>query len=87
MGAEVVDEVLHHVHLVGGHVVEGDGAVAAAAHPLRHGVEDVLLVPEVIRHVAGYQVVLGNKREEAAPAQRVSEEIKIKTPGDHLLAD
>ena len=69
----MVDEVLHHVHLVGGHVVEGDGAVAAAAHPLRHGVEDVLLVPEVIRHVASYQVVLGHKREKSAASEGVPE--------------
>ena len=58
--------------------MEGDGAVAAAGHALLHRVEDVFLVPEVIRHVAGYQVVLGNKGEDPAPPQRVSEEIKMK---------
>ena len=73
VGSEVIDQVLHHVHLVGGDVVEGDGAVTAAGHALLHRVEDVLLVPEIIRHVSRYQVVLRNEREEAAAPQRVSE--------------
>ena len=71
--SEMVDEVLQHVHLVGGDVVEGDGAVAAAGHPLLHRVEDVFLVPEVIRHVASYQVVLGHKREKSAASEGVPE--------------
>ena len=37
----MVDEVLHHIHLVGGDVVEGHGAVATASHALFNRVIDV----------------------------------------------
>jgi hypothetical protein len=47
-------------------------AVAAAAHALGHGVVDVLLVPEVVRHMARDEVVLRYKRKEPSPTQGVS---------------
>ena len=34
VGPEVVDQVLHHVHHVGGHVVEGDRVVAQPTETL-----------------------------------------------------
>ena len=70
---QVINQVLHHIHLVGRHVVERDGAVTAAAHALGHRVEHVLLVPEVVRHVARYQVVLGHEREKPSSTQGISE--------------
>ena len=38
---EVVDEVLHHIHLVGRDVVERNCTITAASHPLFHRVIDV----------------------------------------------
>ena len=60
----MVDEVLQEVHLPGRHVVEADGAVAAAAQALLLGVELVAPVPGVPRDVAGDEVVLGHEGEE-----------------------
>ena len=57
--------------------MEGDGAVAAAAHALGHRVEHVLLVPEVIRHVASDQVVLRHKREKPSTTQGISEQLEV----------
>ena len=69
---EMVEQVLHDVHLVGIDVVEGYGAVAAAAHPLYNRVVDVLLVPEVVRHVARNEVVLRHEGKESASSEGVS---------------
>ena len=68
----MVEQVLHDIHLVGRDVVKGYGTIAAAAHALGHRVVDVLLVPEVVRHVAGDQMMLRHEGKESAPAQRVS---------------
>ena len=69
---EMVEQVLHDVHLVGIDVVEGYGAVAAAAHPLYNRVVDVLLVPEVVRHVARNEVVLRHEGKKSASSEGVS---------------
>ena len=66
----MIEQVLHHVHLFGGHVMKGYGTVAAAAHAQLCGVEHVLLVPEVVVHMAGHQVVLRHKREKPAESDR-----------------
>ena len=48
----MVDEVLQHVHLIRGHVVEGDGEVTAASDALLLRVELEPPVPAVVRNVA-----------------------------------
>jgi hypothetical protein len=67
----MIEQVLHHIHLIGRDVVERNGTVAAAAHALRHGIIDVLLVPEIVRHVAGDEMVLRYEGEESTAAQRI----------------
>ena len=66
--SEMVDEVLQHVHLVGGDVVEGDGEVTAACKPLLVRVELVRPVPTVVRNDARDEVVLRDEGEEPLPA-------------------
>ncbi len=69
---KVVQQVLQHVHHVGRHVVEGNGAVGAAAEALFARVVDVLPVPKVFGHVIGDEVMFGHEREEAPSAFGVS---------------
>ena len=55
--SEMVDEVLQHVHLVGGDVVEGDGEVTAAREALLVRVELIRPVPTVVRNDTRDEVV------------------------------
>ena len=66
--------------------MEGDGTVAAAAHALGHGVVDILLVPEVVRHVARNQVMLWYEGKESASAQRVSEHENFRVINSFILS-
>ena len=66
--SEMVDEVLQHVHLVGGDVVEGDGEVTAAREAVLVRIELIRPVPTVVRNDARDEVVLWNEGEEPLPA-------------------
>ena len=77
--SEVIKQVLHNIHLIRGHIVEGDSAIATAPHPLHHRVVNILPVPKVFGHVTGNKVVLGHKRKKSTAAQRISKKKVKKT--------
>ena len=77
IGSEVVDEVLHHIHLVRRDVVEWYCTVTAAVHPLLHWIKYVFLVPEVVIHVSSDQMMLGNKWKESSSSQRIPVEESV----------
>ena len=66
--SEMVDEVLQHVHLVRGDVVEGDGEVTAAREAVLVRIELIRPVPTVVRNDARDEVVLWDEGEEPLPA-------------------
>ena len=83
--SEMVDEVLQHVHLVGGDVVEGDGDVTAACETLLLRVELVRPIPAVVGNEAGDEVVLGDEGEEPLPALGVPGVSRLNSQVLHTL--
>lgn len=68
-----VDEIVHHVHLLTGNVMEADGQIRAAVIPVEWFVERVVVVPKVgVICWVGGQVEHGFQREEAFSSQEIA---------------
>ncbi len=70
--SQMIEQILHDVHLVWRDVMKRNSTVRAARHALLGRVVDVLPIPEVLADESRDQVVLRDKRKESASAKGIT---------------